>query len=406
MGSLNDSIRERQNHLAKCKQYLQAKLQQEGHPQVYQLVLDRISLIDDHLRKIDDILGLIEKVSSIVQETAAASGLCAPFYNQIFSRSQEIEAIIGVLDNIWSDYIAFQSFSKKFSNLSRIFSRLCDEISAPLGSRFSMILPGGSFGYLRYPNVSRNLFRIYVPISAVEDPHVWPIVAHEIGHAFSFLPPIEEQIGAECGPLISQRLRSVRDKVQRSREDFADIEYVLSRSWYQWISEIWADLFALRRVGPCFIDSEISELMAFDPFHLSMEPSGRLSTSSHPPPDLRMRILIHYSKQWFSDMVNHTSALQILWAEVLSKRTSPTLEEHREMFDVLCDTQLLQPIEQKLATLLNEFVPLQKISQSSYETLMKTHSINVTDALSSFLCGGRKEDNFVEELARDVRLAT
>lgn len=403
---LNDSIRERQSHLAKCKQYLQAKLQQEGHPQIYQLVLDRISLINDHFRKIDEILGLIEKVSSLVRETAAVSSLCAPFYNQIFSRSQEIEAIIGVLDDIWSDYITFDNFSKKFSDLSHIFSQLCDEISAPLGSRFSMILPGNSFGYLRYTNVSRNLFRIYVPISAVENPHVWPIIAHEIGHAFSFLPAIEEQIEAECGPLISQHLRSIRERVQRSREDFTDIEYVLSRSWYQWVSEIWADLFALRRVGPCFIDSEISELMAFDPFHLSMEPSGRLFTSSHPPPDVRIKILIRYSNQWFSDMANHVLTLQELWNEMSSSRTSPTLEEHRELFDLLCDNQVLQPMEQKTAVLLDQLVPLQKISMSSFETSMSTRPINITDALSSFLCEGKIDSNFVEELAKEIKLAT
>jgi hypothetical protein len=402
---LNDSIRARQSHLAKCKQYLQTKLQQESDPQIYQLVLDRINLIDDHFRKIDEILGLIEKISSLVKKTAASS-LCAPFYNQIFSRSQDIETIIGVLDNIWSDYTIFENFSRKFNDLSRIFSQLCDEISAPLGSRFSMIIPGNSFGYLRYPNVSRNLFRIYVPISAVENPHVWPIIAHEIGHAFSFLPPIEEQIEAQCGPLISQRLRSIREKVQRSREDFADIEYVLSRSWYQWISEIWADLFALRRVGPCFIYSEISELMAFDPFHLSKEPSGRLFTSSHPPPDLRIKILIRYSNQWFPNMTNHVSALQELWNEMLSSRTSPTLEEHREMFDLLCDSQVLQPMEQKMAALLVKLVPPQKISASSFETSMSTRPINVTNALSSFLCEGKIDNNFVEELAKEIKLAT
>jgi len=146
--------------------------------------------------------------------------------------------------------------------------------------------------------------------------------------------------------------------------------------------------------------------MAFDPFHLSMEPSGRLFTSSHPPPDVRIKILIRYSNQWFSDMANHVLTLQELWNEMSSSRTSPTLEEHRELFDLLCDNQVLQPMEQKTAVLLDQLVPLQKISMSSFETSMSTRPINITDALSSFLCEGKIDSNFVEELAKEIKLAT
>lgn len=400
MGNLDNLIRKRQRHLEDCAHYLHTKLQQESNSQIYQLVLDRLKLIDEHFKKIDEILVLLEKMSKLSREPPAVSGIRASFYDQIFSRLQEVEAVMGVLDNIWSDYITFENFSKKFSLLSRIFSQLCEEISVPLGPLFCVILPGDRFGYLRYPNVSRNLFRIFVPISAIENPHVWPVMAHEIGHAFSFLPAVEERIETECGPLISQHLKSVRESVQRSREDFADIEYVLSRSWYQWASEIWADLFALRRLGPCFIDSEMSELMAPDPFSLSTESSGRLFTSSHPPPDIRMKILISYSNQWFPRMSSHTSALQELWNEIVSNRTSPILAEHREVFDLLCDNQLLRSMEQKVTSLLNQLVPIQEIPALSHIAFMKTHPINVTGALSTFLCEGGRTANFIEELGK------
>jgi hypothetical protein len=406
LSQLDDWVRKRKGHLTNCLQYLQTKLQQECPPQIYQLILDKIDLINDHSRKIDDILRLIERMPLLAGEPSVVSNLCASFYNQIFSRLQEIEAIIGVLDDIWSDYIAFENFSKRFSDLSHIFSKLSDEISVPLGPHFSMILPGNSFGYLLFPNVSRNLFRIFVPISAIENPYVWPIMAHEIGHAFSFFPAVEERIKAECGPLISQRLRSVRERTQRSREDFADIEYILSRSWYQWFSEIWADLFALRRVGPCFIDSEMLELMAFDPFSLSIESTGHLFTSSHPPPDLRIKMLVRYSTQWFSNMRNHVSTCQDLWNEMISNRTSPTLEEHRESFDLLCDSQLLQPMEHKAVDLLSQLIPLQEMPSSPFETAMNTRPINVTGALSSLLCEGRIHEHFVEEITKEIKLAT
>lgn len=406
MSSLNGLILKRKTHLTNCMQYLQTKLQQECPNQLYQLVQDRISLVNDHFRRIDDISRLIESMPRSIGEPASVSDFRASFYNQIFSRLQEIEAIIGVLDSIWSDYFAFDNFSKKFTDLYLIFSKLCNEISTPLGSHFTMILPGNGFAYLRFPNVARNLFRILVPTSSLENPHVWPIVAHEIGHAFSFLPAIEERIEAECGPLISQRLRSIQETVNRSREEFADIEYVLSRSWYQWVAEICADLFALRRAGPCFIDSEVFELMAFDPFSLSIERLNHLFTSSHPPPDLRVKALLRYSNQWFPHMSYHVSTCQKLWDEISSNRLSSTLEEHRELYGLLCDAEVLQRLEQKVVTILDQLVPVQRISSSSFEKLMDSQPINVTDALSSLLCEGRARGNFVGELAKRIRPAT
>jgi hypothetical protein len=345
-------------------------------------------------------------MSRLVGKPALVSNFRASFYNQIFWRMQEIEAIIRVLNNVWSSYIAFDNFSKRFSHLCLIFSKFCEEISSPLGSHFTMILPGNDFAYLRFPNVARHLFRVFVPTSASEDPHVWPIMAHEIGHAFSFLSAVEERIEAECGPLISQRLRSIQERTQRSREEFADVEYVLSRSWYQWVAEICADLFALRRVGPCFIDSQVLELMAFDPFSLNMERSGHLFVSSHPPPDLRIRMLIRCSNQWFSQMATHASACQKIWDEMLSNRSSPTLDERRELFDLLCDHEVLQPLEQTIANMFNQLVPIKNLSLSSLEAIMTTRPINVTDALSSLVCEGRTDGPFVEELAKKIKLAT
>ncbi len=406
MGNLDYLIRKRQKHLEERIHYIQTKLQQESSSHVYQFVLDRLNLVDDHSKRINEILILLGEMPQFPKDPTATSCIRAAFYDQIFSRLQEVETVVSVLDGIWSDYIISEDFAKKFSVVSRIFSQFCDEISEPLGPSFCMILPGDRFGYLRYTNVARNLFRVFVPISAVENPHAWPILAHEIGHAFSFLPTVEERIEMEYGPLISRQLKSIRERIQRSREDFADIEYVLSRSWYQWVSEIWADLFALRRLGPCLIDSEMSELMAFDPFSLGTEPSGRLFTSSHPPPDIRMKLLLHYSIQWFPRMSSHTSALQELWNEIVSNRTSTILTEHREVFDLLCDSQLLRSMEQKAVNLLNQLVPIREVPALTYKTFMRTHPINVTGALSSFLCEGEEDANFIEDLGKGVRLAS
>lgn len=403
---LNSLIRERKSHLINRLQYLQTRLEHECSAQVYQLVLDGISLIYSHFQRVDEISALIEKIPASVNDPALGVNLCVPFYNQIFSRLQEIEAVVEVLDDVWGNYVTSESFSKKFSELYQVFSKFCDEISVPLGAHFNMILPGNCFMYSRFPTVARNLFRTFVPISAIQNPYVWPILAHEIGHAFSFIPNIEELIEAECGPLISQHLRSIRERVQRSREEIADIEYILSRSWYQWVSEIWADLFALRRVGPCFVDSEMFELITSDPFSPSMEASGRLYIFSHPPPDVRIKILVHNSNQWFPQLTNHVSNCQKLWDEMISSRTSQTLEEHREWFDLLCDNQLLQPMEQRVVALLDQLVPLQNVTSSSLETVMSTQPISVTSALSSLVCEGGTCGHFIEKLAQKIRLAT
>jgi len=67
---------------------------------------------------------------------------------------------------------------------------------------------------------------------------------------------------------------------------------------------------------------------------------------------------------------------------------------------------MIEPIEQKIVTVLDQLVPLQNIGASSFETLMNTHPIHVTSALSSLFCEGMAHANFVEELAKRVRLAT
>ncbi len=404
MSELEDLIRKRQSHLTKCTQYLQAELLNHCPSPIYQLVKDRINLIDEHKRKIDDISGFIKRLQS-KNSSDSVSDLQQSFYNQIFSRLQEIEAIIGVLDDVWSSHIAFDNFSRKFNDLYLIFSKLCDEISLPLGSHVSMILPGDSFAYLNFQDISRSLFRIFAPISALENPNVWPIMAHEIGHAFYFLPTVEGQMQAECGPVISQYLSSIQQRVRRSREEFADIEYVLSRSWYQWVAETFADLFALRRIGPCFIDAEMFELMVFDPFSLSIESSGRLICSSHPPPDLRVKSLINCANRWFPDNSARISLSQKSWDDLLSSRASSTLEENREFFDLLCDPKVQQAIEERVVAKLDQFVPLQNFTGSSLETLMNTEPISVSDILSSFLSEAKTNDNFVEKLASKIRQA-
>lgn len=398
-------IRKRREHLARCTEYLRTNLAHSCPRGMFDILQERFTSITQTFGRIDQVLALLRQMTRSYN-SRIDSNLRASFYSQIFRRLREIENSIGVLDEIWSSYIAFRDFAQNFSELYLIFSKLEKEISVPLEpSHFSMFLASNGFGYLDFSNVSKYLFRIYVPVSAIKNPSVWPILAHEIGHAFCFLPRVKTRIDTEFAPRISQHIRSICERVERSRESPANIQYILSRSWYHWLFEISADLFALRRIGPSFIHSQIFELMVFDPFSLGIIESGPLFISTHPPPDLRIKMLIRRSREWFPQVATYISECEQQWKMISSQHSSITLERQREWYDVLCNDRLMDFMEDQMVALLNETTSLQNVSLLSVQQAMAQEPISIPNVLLSVVSEAMLYEEFVEELIEKIKRA-
>lgn len=404
MSQPEDVIQRRETYLKRRSFYLRRQLESQGPPNLLSLVQEKFDSIDRSFRVMQRFRDAISALSLSEDRLSVPSMLRASFRDLLFRRLEEIEAEINSLDEVWGSYIIFKDFSRRFSELYLVLSRFLNEISFPLGrTRFCMILPGGHFGYLGFINVLKHLFRIFVPVSAIKEPVVWPILAHEIGHAYLLLPRVHERISTELAPIISEVVRSICERVERTRENLEVTEYFLSRSWYQWLMEIGADLFALRRVGPSFASVLMFELMPSDPFSLSLIPAGPWVVSTHPPPDFRVRLIMRHSREEFPPLSKSVSMLENLWDREVSSRVSDTLEERRELYDLLCANEVLQPLEEKMVNLLTEVAPLEDASILPLEAILSSSELSVTRALLSLTFGEGLTEDFIRKLAERIR---
>lgn len=389
-------IAEKKERLERRRDYLQSQFMKDCPAELLRVISDKIAAISNTFNTIDQIGRVLDQMSTI-ENGISNPELQLSFYNQIFQRFIEAELSISVIDEIWSCYLTSRNFAAS-GNIRWMFSEFEKEIASPLGSnRCSFFLFSNEFGYLHFANIPKNLFRIYVPFSAIENPYVWPILAHELGHAFCFLPNIYQRIETEFGPILSQHISSVIGRMERTRQDVDATRYFLSRSWYQWILEIGADLFALRRIGPAFIHSQIFEMLVFDPFSLSLSNSGSFR-STHPPHDKRIRMLIDCSKEWFPLLVSSADKYEKEWNAVSGRHQSSTLERQRELYDILCNDELLNSIIEKMKQLLSQTTPLQTIVSLPYKKALNRKPLNISNILLSAL----SEEIPPEVLANDI----
>jgi len=397
-------LERRENYLKRRSSYLRRQLESRGLLDLFSLVQEKFDSIDRSFHVMQRIKKAIDALPLSEDRFSVPSMLRASFRDLLFRRLEEIEAEINSLDEVWGSYIAFEDFSRRFQEVHLVLSRFLNEVSSPLGRTCScMILPGRHFGYLGFINVSKHLFRIFVPVSAIKETRVWPILAHEIGHAYLFLPRVHEKISTELAPRISEVVRSICERLERTRENLEVTEYFLSRSWYQWLMEIGADLFALRRVGPSFVSALMLELMPSDPFSLGLEPAGPWVVSTHPPPDFRVRLVIRHSREAFPSLSKNVSMLEDMWEREVSSRVSDTLEERRELYDLLCTDEILRPLEEKMVDLLAETVPLQDASILPLEAILSSTEISVTRALLSLIFFFFSEEYLIDKLAERIR---
>jgi hypothetical protein len=139
----------------------------------------------------------------------------------------------------------------------------------------------------------------FIPFFERENYLMWPLFAHEFGHAFyDQKRPVFEHFHEEINRVVNRDFRKTAgEESEKKREEKLEKFKI---TWHDWMSEIFADIYGVSTLGPAFLFSYLHQNLCDNPYRLLENEMGRYE---HPPHVIRTKIHFGVLKEIIQDEI-------------------------------------------------------------------------------------------------------
>jgi hypothetical protein len=229
---------------------------------------------------------------------------------------------------------------------------------------------------------------VFSPYAEIQNLERWVILAHELGHAYFDINA--ERFSSGLFSQVAEKLAEVRP-INVDQREFEATVYAWNNNW---IPELASDSFAVKTLGPPFVNQFILRVLDSQPNRIR---------STHPPPGLRVKCMLETLR--YLDLAEvDVDSFQTKWRSYCysTSRPSSLYVVHEDVVKTAVDgiDSVVQekPIEKKWADIVNAEKALSlgstpdqdllsivsalatetqnKHSPQTYKTLLKRYSSN------------------------------
>ena len=176
----------------------------------------------------------------------------------------------------------------------------------------------------------RGLFILGSPDFDIEVPYHWPLIAHEIGHAYYIL------VKPRLSRLILPRLVAYMLKMAPTHVNMRDVYMLLWKWLHQWLSEVISDIFACSLIGASYTVPLIEYLQ---------RPTLTVIDDTHP--SIAARILVQLKYMERLDLMEMLETCKRYWESLYL-----SVERGAEAPGYPFDQEILEYIAEEFSTLM------------------------------------------------------